>query len=108
MGFDDGGSWVLMTVEIDVGFDNGGDWRGGDRWVSPSSLSHFLRYYMALSITHQIGALAETLIPLETQAQSPGRQRPWVAEFVVAGFFYHLIFMVAGFFFFFWRGGVYC
>ena len=61
MGFDNGGLWVLMTVEIGVGFDNGGDW-----WVSPSSLSHFLRYYMALSITHQIRALAKTPIPLET------------------------------------------
>ena len=36
MGFDDGGSWVLTTVEIGVGFDeigvgvdNGGDW-----WVA--------------------------------------------------------------------------
>ena len=66
MGFDNGGLWVLTTVEIGVGFDNGGDWRGGDRWVSPSSLSHFLRYYMALSITHQIRALAKTPIPLET------------------------------------------
>ena len=28
--------------------------------LSHSSLSHFLRYYMALSITHRIGALAKT------------------------------------------------
>lgn len=41
MGFDDGGLWVLMTVEIGVGFDkigvgvdNDGDRHGGDRRVA--------------------------------------------------------------------------
>ena len=41
VGFDDGGSWVLTTMEIGVGFDeigmgvdNGGDRRGGDWWVA--------------------------------------------------------------------------
>ena len=34
--------------------------------LSPSSLSHFLRYCMALSITHHIEAFARTLILLET------------------------------------------
>ena len=38
MGFDDGGSWVLTTMEIGVGFDEigmGVD-NGGDRWVARS------------------------------------------------------------------------